>query len=254
MNVTSVEEVTEDDLAKAIAVPSVSYIVNAVRAATRWRRFAARRTQSDSAHSDGSTASTDMSRSASHDVIEALQCRRESHAKDSTGPTSRKQSSDQGEESNNEREYVATLGDRVVNSEALKAVQAKSIGTKDKQAEREKHGSFSSQGTSSSRPGSPNIKPAMSFPQSAQGGREKKLDLMSPERKPDSLVDFPEVDRHLSQQEYLSSTGIDDSSVEVVSSLSYSYIILKRLIAFCMGIHSCGTTKIQRDTCYLGQR
>lgn len=72
-NVTSVEEVTEDDLAEAIAVPSVSYIINAVRAASRWKRFTARRTQSDSAHSEGgSTASTDMSRSGSFDVMEAL--------------------------------------------------------------------------------------------------------------------------------------------------------------------------------------
>lgn len=219
MNVTNVEEVTEDDIAKAIGVPSVSYIVNAVRAATRWRRFAARRTQSDSAHSDGSTASTDMSRNASHDVMEALHGRRDSDSKEIPSSPSRKQSSDKGEENMQEKEYVATLGDRVVNNEALKAVQAKSIGTKDKQAEREKRGSASSQSTTSSRPGSPGIKPAMSFPQSFQGGKEKRLDLVCPDRKSSSMVEFPEVDRHLSQQEYLSSTGIDDSSVETVSGI-----------------------------------
>ena len=68
MNVSSLAEVTEADLEEAIGVPSVSYIVNAVRAASRWKRFAARRTMSDGHHStDGSLASqsTDMSRSCS---------------------------------------------------------------------------------------------------------------------------------------------------------------------------------------------
>lgn len=216
MNVTSVEEITEDDLASAIAVPSVSYIVNAVRAATRWRRFAARRTQSDSAQSEASTASADMSRSASQDVIDGLQSRRSSYSKDSIGPASYNRSSDHGDESNQEKEYLATLGSRVVNNEALKAVQGKSLGLKEKQEERMRHGSSSSQDKSSSPSGSPTIKPAQSFPLFMQGGREKKPDATPSFKKSGSLVNFPEVDRHLSQQEYLSSTGIDDSSVEML--------------------------------------
>lgn len=68
VNVSSLPDITEADLDAAIAVPSVSYIVNAVRAASRWKRYAARRTMSDGHRStDGSLASvsSDISRSAS---------------------------------------------------------------------------------------------------------------------------------------------------------------------------------------------
>jgi hypothetical protein len=62
-----------EDLQDAIGVPSVSYIVNAVRAASRWKRFAARRTRSEGQDSNSSlgSASIDMSRSGSLDMAHA---------------------------------------------------------------------------------------------------------------------------------------------------------------------------------------
>lgn len=68
---SSLAEVTAHDVEQAIGTPSVSYIVNAVRAASRWRRLVARRTQSeqtsDSATDNSGLASRDMSRTGSHD-------------------------------------------------------------------------------------------------------------------------------------------------------------------------------------------
>lgn len=258
MNVTSVEEVTEHDIATAIAVPSVSYIVNAVRAAGRWRRFAARRTQSDSAHSDCSTVSTEMSRSASNEVTEALQLHRDSNSKDNASSSSRHpSSSDKGNNNTQEKEIPATEGTKVINHDALKAVQAKCIGTKDKEATHQKHGSTSSTSSNSSLSELTNtIKPALSFPQSVQGGREKRPEIPTPpEKKIESIIDFPEVDRHLSQQEYLSNTGIDDSSVEMVSTVACrAYRVSDFELMIVSPHHSFVIMKIPLATCCRDQQ
>lgn len=253
MNVTSVEEVTEHDLATAIAVPSVSYIVNAVRAATRWKRFAARRTQSDSAQSDGSTASTDMSRSGSVDVMEALQSHRNAVAKEGFGtPLTRQMSPEQIESRIGSRKNTMNTTGQTshVDKSASPGDGGCGGGThedgEERSIEHNRRGSASSQSTSSSIiGGSSEIKPAMSFPQSTQGRKEKRPDFTtaqsaSPQsprsvKSYESLVAFPEVDRHLSQQEYLSHTGIDDSSVEVVSVLRDASVVpmlLRLMFAF----------------------
>lgn len=265
MNVTSVEEVTEDDIAQAIAVPSVSYIINAVRAANRWKRFAARRTQSDSAHSDGSVASNEMSRAGSVDAIEALQqrhCRKGSNgSRDGAAPGSttlsqrvspedtssgkdagRRPSAGSCSDQSTCDGYMAARTDRFLPSGSHTAAKPGASSNKEENpttstlkpsdstaslTATDATTTATSTTTSSSASG---IKAAMSFPQSERGPKEKRPAMTTAEtasptspkmgiKSFDSMVDFPEIDRSLSQQEYLSNNGIDDSSVEVVSRM-----------------------------------
>lgn len=282
-NVTSVEEVTEDDLAKAIAVPSVSYIINAVRAASRWKRFTARRTQSDSAQSDGgSTASTDMSRSGSLDVMEALASasRRGSNGKESnSGHTPLSQATSPPDEKSNSgtapEQSPASTSNRLKND--TEAVHQRNAHQRSDSESSQSTTNSQKQSTAISGSAS-SIKPAMSFPQSTKGGKEKCTELASvaaaataadaansssPQasvKSIDAMVDFPEIDRSLSHQEHMSIHGIDDSSVEVVSSGTSSYLTsLFRynnidMLPFWACLRSFAIMKIQRDICYRDQR
>jgi hypothetical protein len=218
MNVTSVEEVTESDIDNAIAVPSVSYIVNAVRAANRWRRFAARRTQSDGAQStSGSTASTDLSRSGSHEGLEGGHHRDGSSASNNM-PLPQRTSTREGL-------HMENLPENAIPSEGVDEaspyghidpiwppVDVPKIAHPDHIPERQRESvdqqhylPFMLQRDKTKRP--------LCHKTAASAVVQKSISVGQ------NLVEFPEIDRVISQQEYLSQNGIDDSSVEVVSIL-----------------------------------
>lgn len=239
MNVTSVEEVTENDIDNAIAVPSVSYIVNAVRAANRWRRFAARRTQSEGARSldAASSISTDMSRSGSFEGGNGGPSRKNSGASTTFSPDAAGLASGSGsalasseviQESPTESEEASTratnhappaqspttsatetvIGEdgRSIYAEPEEDDESDNRGGKFTQSDLKSIASFplfSGQSASKRPPYEPS--------ESSRGSRR------SIKTSVDSIVDFPEIDRAASQQEHLRETGIDDSTVEVVS-------------------------------------
>lgn len=181
VNVSSLPEITEADLADAIAVPSVSYIVNAVRAASRWKRFAARRTMSDGHHStDGSLASTssDMSRSCSLE----------------------------GRQANAEQSNLTGAGKSLLDKGITPAPWALAQVAA---------------GAMDGRQANEDIKHAASFPMSAtenEKGADYEAVRRRPTKlsSASTTVDFPDITSAQAHHDHLSA-GIDDTNIETVS-------------------------------------
>lgn len=200
VNVSSVSEITEDDLANAIGTPSVSYIVNAVRAASRWRRYAARRTRSEGGHSnDGSVGSTDAG---------STSMSRDNSMDGGPGSTSSPPPSVQQAHQHIRQAVLARSGS----------------------LEREPHRSSPLHQNNTPLPGLDTlpesvpdlgIQHAASFPMS--NAPNEKGDTVSPgpvkriqELARGSIVEFPEISSAQSHHDHLSN-GIDDCNFETVS-------------------------------------
>lgn len=218
---------SSEDVREAINVPSVSYIVNAVRAASRWKRFAARRTRSegqDSTNSSIGSSAMDLSRNGSVDVLSSPAETAE------TGDTSARDVSSGSRQTSLDTASSPGASNRLGSSPSASfgnVNAGKQVGQPPTHAQhfQQQQPSISAtmklaqamaenawqQASAIKRSDSPaSIQSAASFPQTAS--RQDKF------RRPGS-IDFPSITSRDSHVEHLSG-GIDDCNVETVRKLS----------------------------------